>query len=99
LSYIEVRFYPEEDDDYKTFAPLCDRIRRNLLEGIDEAISQLNYNKTFVGRAQSLKCHSCKELHKLKDNPKKIKVSCCENKNPGNCCSCWFNQGIEVHFW
>ena len=92
-THIEVRFCPDEHEDFKTLAPLCDKIRTTLMKGIENSITRLNYDKDHVGAVESLKCHSCQKLHEKETKTGKVSVSCRRRLYPDNCCSCWFNQG------
>ena len=93
-THIEVRFCPDEDEDFIILAPLCNRIRTTLMEGILQSLPKLNYNKDQVGATESLKCPLCKELHIMEEKKERISFRCNdERKYPGNCCSCWFNKG------
>ena len=96
-THIEVRFCPDEDKGFETWAPLCNEIRTTLKDGIEESLPKLNYNKDRVGTTESLKCHLCKELHIMEEKEERVSVQCNgERKYPGNCCSCWFNKGIMI---
>ena len=93
-SHIEVRFCPNENKDFITLAPLCNRIRTTLMDGIQRSLTQLNYSVSRVGAAESLKCPTCQQLHNKVTKYGKVKVDCNNKIYPVNdCCSCWFGEG------
>ena len=92
-SHIEVRFCPNKDKDFITLAPLCNRIRTTLMDGIQHSLTQLNYNKSRVGAAESLKCPSCQQLHKKVTSDGNVSVDCNNEILSLNEYSCWFSEG------
>ena len=98
-SHMEVCFYPNEDKDFITLAPLCNRIRTTLMDGIQRSLTQLNYSESRVGAAESFKCPSCQQLHKKVTNNGKVSVDCNNSIYSLNeCCSCWFIEGrYSIH--
>ena len=92
-TYIEVRFCPDEYEDFITVAASCDQIRTTLMEGVHHSLTQLNYKESRVGAVESLICHSCQQIHKKESKKGKASVYCKERLYLDKCCSCWFPEG------
>ena len=92
-THIEVHFCPDEDEHFKTLGSLCNQIRTTLMEGVRQSLPKLNYKENRVGATESLKCHTCQELHEKETKKGNVSVKCSTRLYPGNCCCCWFNKG------
>ena len=92
LSHIEVTFCPDENEDFKSLAPICNNLRLILLEAIHQSLKHLRYNPGKVVPVESFICN-CGKLHPVEIKKNKVTIECEERIYMEECCSCWFNLG------
>ena len=92
LSHIEVTFCPDENEDFKSLAPVCNNLRLILLEAIHQSLEHLRYNPDKVVAVESFRCN-CGKLHPVEIKKNKVTIKCEERIYMEECCSCWFNLG------
>ena len=92
LSHIEVIFCPDENEDFKSLAPVCNNLRLILREAIRRSLEHLRYNPDKVVPVESFICN-CGKLHPVEIKKNKVTIKCEERIYMEECCSCWFNLG------
>ena len=92
LSHIEVIFCPDENEDFKSLAPVCNNLRLILREAIRRSLEHLRYNPDKVVPVESFRCN-CGKLHPVEIKKNKVTIKCEERIYMEECCNCWFNLG------
>ena len=92
LSHIELTFCPDENEDIKSLAPICNNLRLILLEAIHQSLELLRYNPDKVAPVESFRCN-CGKLHPIEIKKNKVTIKCEERIYMEECSSCWFNLG------
>ena len=92
LSHIEVIFCPDENEDFKSLAPVCNNLRLILREAVRRSLEHLRYNPDKVVPVESFICN-CGKLHPVEIKKNKVTIKCEERIYMEECCSCWFNLG------
>ena len=92
LSHIKVTICPDENEDFKSLAPMCNNLRLMLLEAIHQSLEHLRYNPDKVAPVESFRCN-CGKLHPVEIKKNKVTIKCEERIYMEECCSCWFNLG------
>ena len=97
LSHIEVTFCPDENENFKLMAPVCNNLRLILREVIHQSLEHLRYNPDKVAPVESFKCN-CGKLHPVEIKKNKVTIKCEERIYMKECCSCWFNLGELFYY-
>ena len=90
-------FCPDENEDFKSLAPVCNNLRLILLEAIYQSLKHLRYNPDKVVPIESFRCN-CGKLHPVEIKKNKVTIKCEDRIYMEECCNCWFNLG-ELFFF